>query len=242
LWGIYYDTKDWTPVPLEGDWTPPGRIRLFEGDPRDEGPKPRFDLSISESAVDGTWTSADGQETLRVRLRRIPKPAPFKVAIGRARHFADARWPITLSYPADWRLDVGDSDLELQSPDPFDMLFDNNLSCVRGRGLPSSPGPEDPPEKLKWPWFRGRSTWLFQSGDGDCTTDRCEVAESEQRGAGTFFRGDVGYRMYGPWGYMGLADESSYLAIVGQEWVVCGDRLLDTDARIAVAGTDRREE
>jgi hypothetical protein len=55
LWGMYYYTKYWTGIPLEGDWIAAGRIRLFEGDPGNSGPKPRFDLRVSGSGpVTGT--------------------------------------------------------------------------------------------------------------------------------------------------------------------------------------------
>jgi len=241
LWGIYYYTKYWTPLPLDGDWIAPGRIGLVEGDPDSEAPKPRFDLNLSRSGAVGTWISADRKRTLRVSLRRVPKPAAFKVAISQARRFADPRWPITLSYPAGWKLEVTQSDLKLRSPDPEDMLFDNELSCARGNGLPARPGPGKPPVPFKWPFFVGPSGWLVETGSDECTTDTCEVPATRESEGATFVRHDIGYRMYGPWGYMGAADKAIHLIVVGQAWVLCDDRLLDVDTRIGVApGRDPR--
>ena len=107
LWGMYYYTKFWTPIPLDGDWVAPGRVRLLEGDPLDETSlKPRFELTIPASGpATGTWTSADGRRVLRNALRRISKP-PEYAAAGLTRRFTDANWLITFRYPASWRLQV----------------------------------------------------------------------------------------------------------------------------------------
>ena len=94
LWGMYYYTQYWTPIPLEGNWVSRGRLRLVEGDPGSDALKPAFDLSVTPSGATGTWTSADEKRRVRVTWRRIPKPAPFDIAIRQARRFADPRWPL----------------------------------------------------------------------------------------------------------------------------------------------------
>ena len=242
LWGAYYFTKNWSAIPLDGDWTAPGRVRLTEGVAGDAGAKRRFDLNISQpGAVEGTWTSADGARVLPVRLRRVPKPAPFEVAIRRPRQFADSKWPMRLSYPDGWRLDVSSTELTLRSPDPLDTLFDNELHCVRGGGVPSPPRPGDPPVEFSRPFFRGDSGWLVAAGlSADCTTAACQPPESRATEAGVFLKSSVEYRSHGPWGYMGLAEASVYLIVVEQTWVRCTDRLLDVDTRISVAGRPKR--
>jgi len=220
------------PLALDGDWTGPGRLALAEGDPKDDGPKPRFDLEVTRSGATGTWTSPDG-ETVPVRLRRVPKPAPFKSAIRQPRRFDDPRWPVTLTYPAGWRLDVSDSELRLRSPDPFDVLFENELSCTQGTGVPAVPEPDEPPVEFVWPFFRGRSGWLVNvSGYGECEDDRCEPAKVEQSRGASIVRGNSGYRSYGPWGYMGAADRESHLILAGDRWAMCSDRLLDRPSRL----------
>jgi hypothetical protein len=242
LWGMYYYTKYWLPLTLEGGWTSPGQVRLTEGDPGNARAKPRFDLKMSQSPlVEGTWTSADGQQVLPVKLRRVPKPPPFEVAIRRARRFEHPKWPITLSYPAGWRLDASDGKLTLRSPDPEDMLFRNELDCVRGTGLPAPPRSGEPPVEFEWPFFRGESGWLAGTGlSGECESDTCKPPESRQAGAGVFMKASMAYRSHGPWGYWGLAEASAYLVVVDDEWARCSDRLLDADTRIRVVGSGRR--
>ena len=237
LWGMYYSTKDWSPFPLDGAWTAPTQIRLSVGVPDNAGAKPRFDLNISQArSVEGTWTSADGAQVLPVSLRRVPKPATFEVAIRRPQRFADPIWPIQLSYPVGWKLDVGDAALTLRSPDPKDMLFGNELHCVRGRGVPAPPRPGEPPQEFGWPFFRVASGWLAEAGmSGDCTTDTCKPPKSRPTQAGVFLKSSTAYRSHGPWGYMGLAEASVYLVVAAQEWARCSDRLLDTDTRLSVA-------
>jgi hypothetical protein len=242
LWGLYYYTKHWSPLPLDGDWTAPGQIRLAEGDPGETAGKPRFDLKVSQPrTVEGTWTSADGQRVLPVTLTRVPKPPSFEVAIHRALQFVHPKWPIRLTYPAGWRLDFSDDDLTLRSPDPEDMLFEHELHCVRGTGLPPAPLAGEPPVEFAWPFFRGESGWLVETGlSGDCMTDTCEPPQSRGGAAGNFMKASMAYRSQGPWGYMGLADAPVYLVVVGHAWARCSDRLLDHDTRITVAPTHLR--
>jgi hypothetical protein len=239
---VYYYTKDWSPLPLDGDWTAPGQIRLAEGDPGDTAAKPRFDLKVSQTrAVEGTWTSADGRRVLPVTLTRVPKPPSFEVAIHRAQQFVHPKWPIRLTYPVGWRLDFSDDDLTLRSSDARDMLFENELHCVRGTGLPPAPLPGEPPVEFARPFFRGESGWLVETGlSGDCMTETCEPPQSRGGGAGAFMKASMSYRSQGPWGYMGLADAPVYLVVVGQAWARCSDRLLDRDTRITVAPTHSR--
>lgn len=240
FWGMYYDVNTWMPIALDGDWIGPARIRLSEGDPRDERPKPHFLLNVSGRAVEGTWTSADGHETRRVRLNRIARPPQFADAIRRGRRrFDDSRWPIAFDYPAGWRLDVSDSELTLRSPDPGEWLFDNELSCTRGQGLPTAPAPGDPPTEFQFAFFRGRDGWLAEQASGRwCEVDDSCVAPSARTFPnGTLMSAAIGYRMYGPHGhgYRGMADADAHLIVAGRnEWVVCRDRLFDSPARLEV--------
>lgn len=239
MWGIYYYTKYWTPIALEGDWTRNGRLRLAEGDPKSDDPKPHFDLTVTRSSANGTWTSEDGRRTVPVRLRRVPKPAGFKDAIRSPRRFADPGWPITFDYPAGWRLDVTDTQLRLRSPDPEDMLSENELSCTLGYGVPDPPGPEEPPYEFQWPFFRAASGWLASGGvsaecdpDSDLVSEHCEPVEAQQVRGATILRSNTGYRHYGPWGYMGAASTQSHLIIADGRFASCSDRVFDDESRL----------
>ena len=239
VWGIYYYTKYWTPIALEGDWTRDGRLRLAEGDPGSDGPRPHFDLTVTRSSANGTWRSEDGRRTVPVRLRRVPKPAGFKDAIRSARRFADPGWPITFDYPEGWRLDVTGTHLKLRSPDPEDMLFENELSCTLGAGVPDPPGPDEPPFEFRSPFFRASSGWLVNHAmslechsGSDTVTEACEPIEAEEVRGATILRSNTGYRHYGPWGYMGAAETQSHLIIADGRWASCSDRLFDDESRL----------
>ena len=162
----------------------------------------------------------------------------------RPRRFADPRWPIALSYPEGWRLDVSTNELMLRSPDARDMLFDNELSCVRGGGLPKRPGPGEPPIEVRWPFFLTRFGWRANTSLSDgCEGDDCVTPTIRTTSAGSIILTEIGYRSSGPWGYMGQADARVYLFVVGDAWTWCKDRVLDTEGRLAIAsGSLRREE
>jgi hypothetical protein len=241
LEGIFVYSTDWSGLPLKGDWSVPGRIRLSEGDPGSPTPKAAFDLDVSQSQVTGTWTSSDGSQVLPVRLQRVPEPPRFDVAIRRPRRFQNTTWPITLSYPDGWRLVVSEAHLTLRSPDPKDLLFDNELACVRGTELPPPPASDQEPVELEWPFFRGPSGWLVPTGiGGSCEDEKCEPPEVRKTSVGLFMKTEFGYRSHGPWGYAGIAVGRAYLVVVGDEWVHCRDRLLDRDTRIGVVDNRRR--
>ena len=242
LWGMYYYTRYWSPLPLDGDWSGPGQIRLTEGEPGASAAQARFDLNVSaRQSVDGTWTSADGRRVVPVKLRRVPKPPRFEIAIRRARLFSDPKWPITLRYPAGWRLDVTDTTLALRSPDPEDMIFNNELRCVRGSGVLAPPNTAASPIEFEWPFFRGATGWLVATDlAGECDTAACQPAQSRRIGNAEFMTATAGYRGHFPWGYMGLAEASFHFVVIGDEWAHCSDRVLDDATRIGVA--DRKRE
>ncbi|MDO8794064.1 MAG: hypothetical protein Q7J25_05535 [Vicinamibacterales bacterium] len=232
LWGMYYYTKYWTPIALEGDWISPGRILMYEGDPGAESRlRPRFDLQLSaQGAVTGAWTSADGRRRLPVRLHRIARPPPFDIAIQRARRFADPRWPIEISYPEGWFLQVTDMELVVRSPDPQDMLFDNELRCERGRGLPPVPGEQDEPQAFQGGFYRTRAGWRVRVSN--LRELGLEVPRTRVVGSMTFMSAETAYRAHNAWGYAGIGEGKEHLMIDGYEWVLCYDRLLDSDDRI----------
>jgi len=234
--GIYYYTKYWMRIPLDGDWVDHDHLRLVEGDSTDSTPQPRLDLALSNSqVVTGTWTAADGARTVPVRLRRVSKPAGFDIAIRQPSRFADPDWPITIDYPRGWRLDASSREVTLRSRDPQDMLFDNELHCQQGSGVPDAPGPEEPDEPFIWPFYWAQDGWRVGNGQlSECRADSCERPEIRQGGPGTFMHAEAGYRMYSPWGYAGQASTEAYLIVIGDRWVSCTDRLLDSHQRITV--------
>jgi hypothetical protein len=245
LWGMYYYTRYWTPIPLEGEHLSPDTIRLYEGEPNGNSPsRPRFDLNVSEPAtVTGTWTSGDGRRTLPVRLRRIAQPAAYETAIQNSRRFADTRWPIEFNYPAGWFLEVTGKKLVMRSPDPKDMLFRNFLECARGRGLPSVPVVEEAVVHFQGSYYRASEGWRVDTGPGpgpDCEGREgrnCETPKTRQAGSAILMSAHIYYRSYGPWGYAGIAGAREHLVIDGSDWVHCFDRLLDSDDRIRPRNT-----
>jgi hypothetical protein len=146
-----------------------------------------------------------------------------------------------LAYPSGWRLDADEGELDLLSPDPRDMMFDNQLACERGSGLPKVGDTEEAPVLFKGSFYRTKTGWLAATGlSGDCEGDGCEVPATRQLGGVTFMRVDIEYRGHGPWGYRGLAAAREHLIVAGAEWVHCIDGVLDSDTRIEPAGARRR--
>lgn len=243
LWGVYYYTRYRTPIPIEGERLSIGTIRLYEGvDNGDALPprsRPRLDLEMSDPAtVTGTWTSADGRRRLPVRLRRVQQPAGFEIAVRTPRLFANPRWPIELTYPAGWFLQVTSTMLTLRSPDPEDMLFDNLLECERGRGLPRVPVGDEAPELFQGGYVLTRDGWRVDSGLVSCDGRNC-APETRRIGSVLFMSAETGYRSRNPWGYAGIADANEYLVIDGNEWVHCFDRVLDSKDRIRIRSAAR---
>jgi hypothetical protein len=241
LWGMYYYTNHWIPIPLDGDWVATGRVQFLEGDPSDEkSAKARFELAIPESGpVTGTWTSADRRRKLPVTLRRISKPPDYEAA-GLTRRFRDPNWMITFRYPASWRLEVSGRELSLRSPDPERMLSGHaDLVCERGTGLPPAPK-SDEPVAFKWPFFRSRAGWVVETfPSGDCEPDghSCQPPETRRVGRATFMRAEASSRSHGFWGYSGIGGAEAYLVVQGNQWVHCTDSVLDSDKRIEVRET-----
>ena len=232
---MYYYTKYWTPIPIDGacitagDCLSNGRLRLAEGDPQDAAVKPTFDLEVESSGqVTGNWTSADGARKLSVRLRKIPQPKPYDVAIQQPIRFADPRWLITFDYPQGWFLGVTETTLLLRSPDPMYLLFDKELRCSRGSRLPTAPT-DDSLRHLNGDFYLSRDGWVVKSG----LLDRRERPNIRKQGTAVILSAESGYRGYTPWGYSGIASSNEYLFIDGAEWVQCMDRLFILD-RIGV--------
>jgi hypothetical protein len=237
LWGVYYETKDGAPIPLQGDWLSSSTIRMNMGTSIDVA-SPRFDLNISgQSAVTGTYTAGDGQPVLPVRLRRVAQPAAYEVAIRKnPQRFADPRWPIEFAYPAGWLLQVTDTELVLRSPDPKGMLDDTVLECSRGSGLPSVPGVGEDPVHFQGGFYRTRTGWVVQETQvSDFLPPKTRRVGSTMLMSAEMYNG-----AYGPWGNLGLAAYTQYLAIDGTEWAHCSDRLLDSEQRIQPRALSRR--
>jgi len=210
LWGMYYYTSIGTPIPLDGECVVDpdclnGRIRLVEGDPREDGPKPIFELDVKAKQVTGTWTSADGKRRLPVQLRPIAKPSPYEVAIsqGRTRRFSDPRWPVEFDYPQGWLLQTTATTLTLRPPDPEAALYDERLECERGSEVPVVPQRGEPAPVLG-NFFLTRDGWRASPGSGllagSCGEDpgECTTPETRKsRGVATMM-GPVAYRSFTP--------------------------------------------
>ena len=236
LWGMYYYTKYWAAIPIDGacvtvgDCLSTGRLHLEEGDPyRNAALKPRLDLEVQSSGqVTGSWTSADGTRKLPVRLRKIPQPEPYDVAIQHPTRFADPRWLITFEYPQEWFLGVTETTLLLRSRDPMYLLFDKELRCTRGSRLPRAPK-DDSLWHLNGDFYLSRDGWVVKSS----LSDQRERPNIRKEGTAVIMSAESGYRGSTPWGYGGITSSNEYLFIDGAEWVQCTDRLFLFD-RIGV--------
>jgi hypothetical protein len=154
------------------------------------------------------------------------------VAIQQPRRFADPRWPFEFSYPAGWFIHVTGAELVLRSPDPQDMLADNELQCEHGSGLPSVPDARSESQRFQGSFYLDHSGWKVQMGPGFCERENCESPKTRMMGPATFMSAEVAYRTGNVWGYGGMGDAREYLVIEGSEWAHCFDRLLDSEDRI----------
>jgi hypothetical protein len=244
VWGAYYYTSDWLPLMLDGTRLADGTVRLYEGEP---GPsvegRPRFDIKLG-TTVTGTWTAGDTAPKVPVRLHRTKQPLRYEDAIKSPRRFADPGWPLQLTYPAGWRLDVGGTDLTLRSPDPQDMMFDTMLQCERGRGLPPAPQAGEAATEFKGFFYRAADGWRIEGNpEHECDdAESCPIARTRRVGSVSLMSGETSYRSHNAWGYSGIASAREHLVIDGEEWAHCSDGLLDSDSRLQPRAPGRRLE
>jgi len=235
LWGVYYRTDDWTPVPMEGEELEPGRIRMFELLPSlSSRTGARLDLTLPKRGdVSGTWWSFEEGQTRAVRLRRVPQPPSYETAITKkTRRFADPRWPFEFSYPADWLMSASAESLVLRSHDPQAMLSGNTLTCERGSGLPVA-SPDEPFKEFRGSYYRTRDGWMVAAGPAsNCPGSSCEAPKTRRHGATLIMSAATSYRAHNPWGYAGIGEGMQYLIVAGNEWAHCFDGVLDSEARI----------
>lgn len=164
-----------------------------------------------------------------------PPSVQYADAMRRSRQFAHPRWAMTLNYPEGWFLHVTDTELVLRSRDPEDVIFDNELRCTRGSGLPSVPDNADDIYEFQGSFYRAQDGWRVKSGlraTENCENDSCESPNTRRVGAVVIMSGEGGYRGYSPWGYSGVSSGTEHVVIDGDDWVHCYDRLLDSDDRI----------
>jgi len=245
IWGGYFYTRAWEFIPLEGESLPSGVLRVYEGDPSiPQSGRARLELTIDSSGADGKWTSADGARTQPVELRKMAKPPLFKDAMAHPKTFADPAWPITFTYPDSWPLKNSGTSLVVQSPDPFDMIFENQVECERGTRLPPPPADGEPPKEFRDGFYRTHDGWVATTRTVEFCDEpdsKCVAPHTRSNGRAIIMDADISYRAHNPWGFAGMAEAVGYLAIDGDRWAYCFDRVFDTRDRISLSpSVDKR--
>ncbi len=116
--GMFYRTTDWTPFLLGGQWKENSKFELRVT--QEEGPPlGSITASLRSAHLTGAWAQTDKSST-PINLQVVHQPACDD--IGPLRKFTDPAWPATFSYPANWRLQIGES-ITLTCPDPAAMAY-----------------------------------------------------------------------------------------------------------------------
>jgi len=244
IWGAYFYTRAWEFIPLDGERLASGVIRVYEGDPTlPQKSRAHLDMTLDSTGADGTWTSADGARKLPVELHKIAKPPLFKDAMAHPKTFADPNWPITFTYPDTWSLKNSGTSLVVQSPDPFDMIFENQVECERGTHPPPPPAAGEPPKEFRDGFYRTRDGWVVAKSTTqlcDEPDSKCVAPHARSSRRAVLMDADIGYRAHNPWGFAGMGEAVGYLAIDGDRWAYCFDRVFDSRDRISLSSTDKR--
>jgi hypothetical protein len=206
--GAFYYVADWIPLILRGRWIGDGAIEMTAttGDNAETG---RLKGSVSTAGFTGVWTPKD-RPNQAVRLQ----PSPQRPCDGEGPWllFDDARWPVTFSYPASWRVKAEADGVTLTCPDPSLMVYEDfNIRITQGT---TTDGGTDLFVQCGTKWLYGN---LCECGD----LSSCSEAEVVHRGRMTILRGDEReWRIYckgGGYIAQGYGDFGAVL--LGQRWL-----------------------
>jgi len=206
----FYYTADWVPVFLGGRWKEGDNIEVT-ATTEDDTETGRLEGRLTTSGFVGTWTQPGYNNAVPVRLKIVPQPkcdasGPWKL-------FDDARWPITFSYPASWRVTVqDDGDLTLTCPDPEQMAYMGfNIWLSQGRRVdPEASG-----------FFQCVGQWRYGLGCDCENLGNCEAATVSHRKGMTILGGDEReWRVYcRNGGYVAQGDGHYHVLLIDDRWV-----------------------
>jgi hypothetical protein len=121
--GVFYDTSDWIPVFLGGDWMQRGMgsIEVTAHTPQDK-PMGVLKGDFTEGGLTGVWERGGDKEEIDFHWKAVPQPKcdgkePWK-------NFHNAHWPVTFSYPGSWHVSETENSVTLTCPDASLMAYD----------------------------------------------------------------------------------------------------------------------
>ena len=205
--GAFYDVADWIPLILRGRWMGDGAIEATATTEQDVETG-RLKGSVSAAGFTGVWTPKDRPD----QAVRLQASRPSCDGKGPWRLFQDARYPITFSYPASWRVNVQNNGVTLTCPDASLMVYDGfNIRITQG--TTAAEGPSF--------FVHCGNKWLY--GDNCDCDDRssCQDAEVVHRGPLTILRAaEFGSRIYcRGGGYIALGSGYFGAVLLGQRWL-----------------------
>jgi len=116
--GLFYQTADWTPRLLGGQWKGITNIELSVTAEQGQS-LGHITATLKDGRFTGAWMQPSKSPT-PINLNRAPRPACAE--IGPVRTFSNAAWPVTFSYPAAWRIRIGET-VTLTCPDPAAIAY-----------------------------------------------------------------------------------------------------------------------
>lgn len=129
---LYFTAGDWTPVLLGGEWDN-GSIAL--SDATEQHPLTvRLQGRLTNDGFAGSWTSTGRDAALHVRFAIFPEPKCD--GTGAWKRFDSPRWPVSFSYPANWRLHESGHSITLTCPNPRTMAYESDVTVDEGEGKP----------------------------------------------------------------------------------------------------------
>jgi hypothetical protein len=214
--GVLYDTADWNPVLLGGQWRGIGEMEL-NVTTVDHGALGHLSGKLRSGRFAGVWNKADGSRE-RISLKVGAEPSHYDpyYASEPLRTFRDLRWPITFSYPAWWRLEVGES-IILTDPDPIRMAIGNGQIEVVRNAVLSEGGVLKCGDK----WEYGDSCEDCENASPDSALS-CAPFKVTKRNGMTILNADAHeWRLYCiDGGYIGQGDGASrYIDIGDSSWI-----------------------
>lgn len=206
---LYFTAGDWTPVLLGGEWDN-GSIAL--SDATEEHPLTlRLQGKLTMDGFAGSWTSTGGGAALPVRLATVPEPkcdgsGPWK-------RFDSPQWPVSFSYPADWRLQQTGHSIALTCPNPRAMAYESDVTVDEGEGKPPA---RSGLTECSAGWRYGGSCECNHADDAACSVPTI----THRDGVTILNLGDQEWRLYcRGGGYVGQGEGEDRVVLLQNSWI-----------------------
>jgi hypothetical protein len=207
--GTFYSTDDWRPIDIGGEWSANDSLTL--GIVMDVETAPSTESGLTAQVIGqelvGDWKQDLTTSTVPIHLHRVSQPQ----CDGRGpwRTFSDKQWPIMFSFPADWHVEVNDTELSLTCPDPSWMAYAGvNLTLTKSG-------------KNEIPLCGGH--WMFAGNDCDREREldpRTLATVQTAKGITRYSGWGHEHRLYcNIGGYRGQGDGDAEVLQVGETWI-----------------------